>query len=56
MLRVQLWARFYDPVIGRFTTIDPLVANFQWMTPYQYASNDPIKNIDLDGLDGIVFF
>ncbi len=49
-------ARFYDPVIGRFTTIDPLAANFPWMTPYQYASNDPIKNIDLDGLEGIPFF
>lgn len=48
-------AGFYDPVIGRFITIDPLAANFPWMTPYQYASNDPIKNIDLDGLEGIPF-
>jgi len=26
------------------------------MTSYQYASNDPIKNIDLDGLEGLPFF
>ena len=49
-------ARFYDPVIGRWNVIDPLAANFVWMTPYQYASNDPVKNIDLDGLEGIPFF
>lgn len=48
-------ARFYDPVIGRFTTLDPLAENFPWMTSYQYASNDPIKNIDLDGLEGLFF-
>jgi len=48
-------ARFYDPVIGRFTTIDPVAEHFPWITNYQYASNDPIKNIDLDGLEGIGF-
>jgi hypothetical protein len=32
-----------------------LVAEFSpWMTNYQYASNDPIKNIDLDGMEGIL--
>jgi len=49
-------ARFYDPVIARFITIDPLAENFPWMTPFQYASNDPIKNIDLDGMEGLPFF
>lgn len=24
---------------------------FPWWTPYQYASNNPLKNIDLDGLE-----
>ncbi len=48
-------ARFYDPVVGRFTTIDPLSANFPWMTNYQYASNNPVTNIDLDGLEGLFF-
>ncbi|MFD0766129.1 DUF6443 domain-containing protein [Mucilaginibacter lutimaris] len=48
-------ARFYDPVIARFTSIDPVAEHFPWMTSYQYASNDPVKNIDLDGLEGIPF-
>ena len=46
--------RFYDPQIGRFTTIDPLAEHFPWMTCYQYASNNPVKNIDLDGLEGLL--
>jgi RHS repeat-associated protein len=46
-------ARFYDPQIGRFTTIDGLAEKFAFMTPFQYASNNPIKNIDLDGLEGV---
>ncbi len=41
--------------IARFTKIDPIAEHFPWMTSYQYASNDPIKNIDLDGLEGIPF-
>ncbi len=49
-------ARFYDPVIGRFNTVDPYSEFFPWMTNYQYASNGPVSKIDLDGLEGILFF
>jgi RHS repeat-associated protein len=49
-------ARFYDPEIARFTTIDPLAANFPWMTSYQYASNNPSSKIDLDGMEGLFPF
>ena len=45
-------ARFYDPVIGRFTTIDPVAKHFPWLTSYQYASNNPVSKVDLDGLEG----
>jgi len=31
--------RFYDPVICRFTTSDPVAEFFPWMTNYQYASS-----------------
>jgi hypothetical protein len=31
-----------------------LVNKFAFLPPYQYASNDPVKNIDLDGLEGII--
>jgi|WetSurMetagenome_2_1015567.scaffolds.fasta_scaffold00004_20 RHS repeat-associated protein len=48
-------ARFYDPQIGRFTTVDPLTEKFYFLTPYQYGSNNPITNIDIDGLEGVPF-
>ncbi len=44
-------ARFYDPVIGRFVSIDRLASVFPWWTPYQYAGNTPVWAIDLDGLE-----
>ncbi|MBB6238787.1 RHS repeat-associated protein [Pedobacter sp. AK013] len=49
-------ARFYDPVIGRFSSIDPVAEHFVWMTNYQYGSNNPTSKIDLDGLEGVFFF
>ncbi len=42
-------ARFYDPVIGRFTGIDRFAEKYSNVTSYQYASNNPIMNIDLNG-------
>jgi RHS repeat-associated protein len=48
-------ARFYDPVIARFTTIDPVAEHFPWLTSYQYGSNNPSSKKDLDGLEGIFF-
>lgn len=45
--------RNYDPQIGRFVQLDPLTDEYPEFTPYQYASCDPIINIDLDGLEGL---
>ena len=45
--------RFYDPSICRFTGVDPIAADFAHVSSYNYAENDPIKNIDLWGLQGI---
>jgi RHS repeat-associated protein len=45
--------RSYDPQIGRFMQLDPLTDFYADLTPYQYSSNDPITNIDLDGLEGV---
>lgn len=39
-------------VISRFLSPDPLEKEFPMMTPYQFASLNPIKYIDLDGLEG----
>jgi RHS repeat-associated protein len=41
--------RIYDPRLGRFLSVDPLTADYPWYTPYQFAGNNPIKFIDLDG-------
>jgi RHS repeat-associated protein len=43
--------RNYDPQIGRFTQLDPLTDDYPELTPYQYAGNEPIANVDLDGLE-----
>ena len=43
--------RIYKPSIGKFLSVDPLMASFPWLTPYQFASNRPIIAVDLDGLE-----
>lgn len=43
--------RNYDPQIGRFPQLDPLTDDYPELTPFQYASNDPIANTDEDGLE-----
>ena len=47
--------REYDHQIGRFFRVDPISEKFFQLTVYQYCSNDPIKNIDLDGAEGFPF-
>lgn len=43
--------RIYDPRIGRFLSVDPLMQKYPWYTPYQFAGNRPIIAIDVDGLE-----
>lgn len=50
-------ARYYDPQIGRFISIDPVDAqpdNPHSFNRYSYANNNPYKYIDPDGEFGIV--
>jgi RHS repeat-associated protein len=44
--------RIYNPSLGRFLSIDPLIKKYPMLTPYQFSSDNPIANIDLDGLEG----
>ena len=42
-------ARWYDGAIGRWTAVDPLAEEREWVTPYSYVQNNPILRIDPDG-------
>jgi RHS repeat-associated protein len=42
-------ARYYDPAIARFTTIDPKAEKYYSISPYAYCANNPIRYIDFDG-------
>ena len=48
----NLGARGYYATIVRFTSIDPLAENTPWQSPYSYASNNFIAEIDWMGLGG----
>lgn len=42
-------ARAHDPLLGRFTTQDPLQEKCYGMNPYGYCVNNPVRYIDPDG-------
>ena len=42
-------ARMQDPQLGRWWVIDPYAEKFVYETPYNYAGNNPIMNIDVAG-------
>ena len=44
--------RGYYATIGRFTSIDPLCERTPWQSPYAYANNNWINQIDIFGLAG----
>jgi len=51
-INIHEWKyRVSDPTIGRFWQIDPLTENYEWMTTYQFASNQPIHASELEGLE-----
>jgi RHS repeat-associated protein len=58
-IREQRWyqdygARWYNKVLGRFISPDPLIVGqkkYAWLSGYQFAGDMPIKFIDIDGLE-----
>ena len=46
-------ARHYDAALGRFHTQDRFAEKYYPMSPYQYAANCPMRNIDVNG-DSII--
>ena len=44
-------ARFYDPQLGRWHTVDPHAENYLAWSPYAYVANNPMKYIDPTGMD-----
>jgi RHS repeat-associated protein len=49
-------ARYYDPMLGRFMSIDPApmsLDNLQSFNRYAYANNNPYRYADPDGQDGV---
>lgn len=41
--------RIYNPRISKFLSIDPLTKEYCFYSTYQFAGNNPIKFIDIDG-------
>ena len=43
--------RIYDARLGKFLSVDPIANSYPWYTPYQFAGNDVMRCVDLDGLE-----
>ncbi len=42
-------ARWYDPAVAKFTTIDRFADKYAFQAPYAYAANNPVRYIDVNG-------
>jgi RHS repeat-associated protein len=48
-------ARYYDPAITRFTTMNLMAEKYYSVSPYAYCANNPVRFVDLHG-DSLTVF
>ncbi len=48
-------ARYYDPSLSLWMSVDPLASKYLGLSPYAYVANNPIAYVDLDGRDHIFY-
>ena len=48
-------ARIYDSRLGRWLSLDPLMAKYPNMSPYNSFNNNPVYYIDPDGESGVAY-
>jgi RHS repeat-associated protein len=53
---VDIQARFYDPTIGRFLSVDPMGHKYLDNSPYNYVSNRPTIAVDPDGKEIKIYY
>jgi RHS repeat-associated protein len=49
-------ARYYDPAVARWHSIDPLAETYDSWSPYHYALNNPIRFTDVFGMGAGDFY
>ena len=47
-------ARYYDPAIGRWNSVDPMVEKYYNISSYGYCYGNPLRFIDPDGRDIVI--
>jgi len=50
---IEFKYRLYDARLGRFLSSDPLEGSFPWNSPYAFAENKVIENMELEGAETI---
>ena len=49
-------ARYYEPRLGLWMSVDPMQEKYPMSTTYCFVNNNPIREIDPDGSDGYIVF